>query len=273
MGTSFSIPFDTDQRPLLTAWRRRSMMEQEADVKKFLLMGTLAVLLIGCSMSPPSVQPESAPAPADTSGGSSSEQDQRLAFFCTSLDNSPDVQLSSLEEVWAANNYLRMESCEVTYVGPQPFRPTAEEAAAMEIANSGGADASAGLDAYLTAVELCTRVSDEAGQGGFAERPKEIVRAAARICPDGPQGKIIQAWADGTRVGDGRHVVGDSMEPGKYRLEKKRVSAEGECAWTVAGADGSVIDQKGSSWEQVEVTLENRVVLTSDKCGIWAKID
>ncbi|UZX03884.1 hypothetical protein F8G81_15675 [Arthrobacter sp. CDRTa11] len=242
-------------------------------MKKFLLIGTLAVLLIGCSVSPPSVQPESAPAPATTTGGSPREQDQRLAFFCTSLDNSPDVQLSSLEEVWAASNYLRMESCDVTYVGPQPFQPTPDEAAAIEIANSGSTNASDGLEAYLTAVELCTRVSDETAPGGFAERPKEILLAAARICPDGPQGKIIQGWANGTRIGDGRHVVGDSMEPGKYRLEKKMTAPEGECTWAVAGADGSVIDQNGSLSEQVELTLENRVVLTSDKCGIWEKID
>jgi hypothetical protein len=201
------------------------------------------------------------------------EQEQRLAFFCTSLDNSPDVRLSSLQEVWAASNYLRMESCDVTYVGPQPFEPTPDEAAAIEIANTGITDSSDGLETYLTAVELCTRVSDETAPGGFAARPKEIVRAAARICPNGPQGKIIQAWADGTRIADGRHVVGDSMEPGTYVLEKKSVAAEAECTWTIAGADGAVIDQKGTSSELDEVTLENRVVFTSDKCGIWGKTD
>ncbi|WP_457962894.1 hypothetical protein M1E17_15565 [Arthrobacter sp. D1-29] len=242
-------------------------------MKKFLLMGTLGLLLIGCSVNPPSIQPESSPAPAKTPDGLSSEPEQRLAFFCTSLDNSPDVQLSSLEEVWAASNYLRMESCDVTYVGPQPFQPTADEAAAIEIANSGSTDGSDGLEAYLTAVELCTRVSDETAPGGFADSPKEIVRAAARICPDGPQGKIIQAWADGTRIGDGRHVVGESMEPGTYVLQKRKTAADGECTWTVAGADGAVIDQGGTSSEPDEVSLENRVVLTSDNCGIWEKID
>lgn len=243
-------------------------------MKKFLLMGTLAVLLIGCSTSPPSVQAEATPAQAETSGGNSREHDQRLAFFCTSLDNSPDVQLSSLEEVWAASNYLRMESCEVTYVGPQPFRPTVEEAAAIEIANSGRADASAGLEAYLTAVRLCTRVSDETAPGGFADSPAEILRAAAMICPDGPQGKIIQAWADGTRVGDGRRVAGDSMEPGMYVLEKRSADAAGEeCSWAVAGADGLMSDQNSSSSELDEVTLDDGEIFTSDKCGIWGKID
>ena len=244
-------------------------------MKKFLLMGTLAILLLfGCSMSPPSAQPENAPLPAETSGGSSSEQGQRLAFFCTSLDNSPDVQLSSLEEVWAASNYLRMESCEVTYVGPQPFRPTVEEAAAIEIANSGGADSSAGLEAYLTAVELCTRVSDETAPGGFADIRSEILRAAAQVCPDGPQGKIIQGWADGTRVGDGRHIVGVSMEPGRYVLEKSRAGAEGEeCTWAVAGANGPVSDRNSPSSGPNEVTLDDGEIFTSDKCGIWGKID
>ncbi|MEW9870107.1 hypothetical protein [Arthrobacter sp. HS15c] len=250
------------------------MMEQEAGVKKFLLMGTLAILLSGCSVSPPSAPPQSAPTPAVSSGVRSSEQDQRLAFFCTSLDDSPNVQLSSLEEVWAASNYLRMESCVVTYVGPQPFRPTVEEAAAIEIANSGGTDASAGLEAYLTAVELCTRVSDETAPGGFADNRSEILRAAAHICPDGPQGKIIQAWADGTRVGDGRHIAGVSIEPGRYVLEKRRARAEGEeCTWAVAGAEGLVSDQNSASSGLDEVTLDDGEIFTSDKCGIWGKID
>ncbi|WP_219729658.1 hypothetical protein [Pseudarthrobacter sp. NBSH8] len=243
-------------------------------MKNFLLTGTLAILLSGCSVGPPSAQPGSAPTPAVSSGRSSSQQDQRLAFFCTSLDNSPDVQLSSLEEVWAASNYLRMESCVVTYVGPQPYRPTVEEAAAIEIANSGGADSSAGLDAYLTAVELCTRVSDETAPGGFADNRSEILRAAAQVCPDGPQGKIIQAWADGTRVGDGRHIAGVSIEPGRYVLDKGKAGAEGEeCTWAVAGADGLVSDRNGSASGLDEVTLDDGEIFTSDKCGIWGKID
>lgn len=249
-------------------------MEEEAGVKKLVLMGTLTVLLIGCSAYPPPLQPGSAPASAETSDSGSSEPDQRLSFFCTSLDSSPDVQLSSLQEVWAANNYLRMESCEVSYVGPQPFQPTAEESAAIEIANPGGVHASDGLDAYLTAVELCTRVSDETAPGGFADSPQEIVRAAAQICPEGPQGKIIQAWADGRRVGDGRHVVGDTMEPGKFVLVKPSGTAETEeCAWAVAGTDGRVRHRNSSPVALDEVTLENGDVFTSDKCGIWGKID
>lgn len=243
-------------------------------MKKLVLMVTLAVLLLGCSTGPPSVHLGSATASTETSDGGSGEPEQRLSFFCRSLDTSPDVQLSSLEEVWAATNYLRMESCQVSYIGPQPFQPTAAEAAAIESARSVDPDAPGGLDAYLAAVGLCTRVSDETAPGGFAESRKEIMRTAARICPEGPQGKIIRAWADGSRVADGRHVVGGSMEPGKFALVKSSETPEAEeCTWIIADADGRVLDQKSSPTAPNEVTLKTGEVFTSDKCGIWGKID
>lgn len=242
-------------------------------MNKLVVMGTTAVLLVACSPGTPSLQPASTPGPAETTERAPSEPGRRYSFFCRSLDRSPDVQLSSLEEVWAASNYLRMKSCEVSYVGPQPFQPTAEESAAIEIANPGGVDPSDGLGPYLAAVELCTRISDETAPGGFAGSGKEKLRAAARICPEGSQGKIIGAWADGRRVGDGRHVVGDTMAPGNYvRVMPPRTAAEQECAWTVAGSDGQVRDRKNSSSAPEEVTLETGEVFTSDKCGIWGKM-
>ena len=241
-------------------------------MKKLVVMGTTAVLLMACSPGTPFVQPASTPGSAETEHVPS-EPAQRYSFFCRSLDSSPDVQLSSLEEVWAASNYLRMKSCEVSYVGPEPFQPTAEESAAIEIANPGGVHPSDGLGAYLAAVALCTRVSEETAPGGFAGSRKEILRAAARICPEGPQGKIIKAWADGSRVGDGRHVVGDAVAPGNYVLVMPSGTAEEqECAWTVAGSDGQVRDRKSSSSAPEEVNLEIGEVFTSDKCGIWGKM-
>ena len=242
-------------------------------MKKFVVMGTMAVLLMACSPGTPFLQPASTPGSAETEHDPS-EPAQRYSFFCTSLDSSPDVQLSSLEEVWAASNYLRMKSCKVSYVGPQPFQPTAEESAAIEIANPGGVQASDGLGPYLAAVELCTRVSDETAPGGFADSTKAILQTAVRICPEGPQGKIIQAWAAGRRVGDGRHVVGDAMAPGKFVLMKPVGTVEAqECAWTVAGADGQVRDRNSSVAALNEVTLQRGEIFTSDKCGIWGKID
>jgi len=117
------------------------------------------------------------------------------------LDASPEVQLSSLAEVWAATNYTRMASCDVSFQGEQPFEPTPAEQQAITTAAPGAASPEQDLAVMLDVMRLCTRISDETGSGGFKEAGRETLSAAAAFCPDAPQAKIIAEWADGTRTG------------------------------------------------------------------------
>ncbi|MDI2035014.1 hypothetical protein [Paenarthrobacter nitroguajacolicus] len=147
--------------------------------------------------SPPTV---STSEPAETPELGGDDEPGRYAYRCGSLDASPEVQLSSLAEVWAATNYTRMASCDVSYEGGQPFEPTSAEEQAISTVTP-GARPEEGLAVMLEVLRLCTRVSDETGPGGFKEAGHEALVAAAAFCPDAPQAKIIKGWADGTRTG------------------------------------------------------------------------
>ncbi len=222
----------------------------------------------------PSHSPSSAPGSRETGdGGPSAGDDEpgRFSYRCTSLDASPEVQLSSLAEVWAASNYTRMDSCEVTYAGNEPFVPTAREAEAITMAAPQGVVAEDGLATMQDVLRLCTRISDETGPGGFEEASHGTLLAAAALCPDAPQGKIIAAWAEGTRVGDGNHVVGETVAPGGVQLLKPSAEAS-ECTWSVAAPDGSVVDSGGVPEAGKNVELEAGQNFSSDKCGIWGKM-
>ncbi|WP_347107861.1 hypothetical protein AAHB33_13045 [Paenarthrobacter sp. S56] len=221
----------------------------------------------------PSPSPSSVPfseAPGAEDPGPGDDEEGRFAYRCTSLDASPEVQLSSLAEVWAAPNYTRMASCDVSYEGPQPYQPTDREAKAITTATGQDNAPDGGLAAMLDVLRLCTRVSDEAGAKGFAGAGKPKLLAAARLCPDSPQGKIIAAWANGTRVGDGDHAVGDTMQPGAYQLVKPGATVVA-CSWSVAAAGGSVVARGGAEAAEKAVELAAGQNFTSDKCGIWGE--
>lgn len=222
--------------------------------------------------TPSQPSPSSVP-PTETAGSDvepGEDEPGRYAYLCSSLDASPEVQLSSLAEVWAATNYTRMDSCEVTYQGPQPFQATDREAEAISTASPDVA-AEDQVNVMLRILRLCTRVSDEAGPDGFAEASRETLLAAAEFCPDAPQGKIIAAWADGTRVGDGNHQVGEGLQAGTYQVVKQGASG-GDCEWSVTAATGAVAASGGAAEAAQGVRVENGQNFTSDKCGIWGKM-
>ncbi|MDR6988973.1 hypothetical protein J2Y66_003481 [Paenarthrobacter nitroguajacolicus] len=161
------------------------------------------------SQSPSSIPGTGEPGDPGTSAGdpgasAGDDEPGRYSYRCTSLDASPEVQLSSLAEVWAANNYTRMASCEVAFEGDGPFEPTPREAEAIATAAAQGVAADDALSTMLDILRLCTRISDETGPGGFAEAGQGTLMAAAEFCPDAPQGKILAAWAAGTRTGAAR---------------------------------------------------------------------
>lgn len=230
------------------------------------------------SSASPTVQPGEPPSSGPGSQGTgdgepSAGEDEpgRFAYRCGSLDASPEVQLSSLAEVWAATNYTRMASCEVSYEGAEPFEPTPREAEAIATVEAQSPGAIDEIAVMLDVLRLCTRVSEETGQGGFEESSRGTLRAAADFCPDAPQGKIIAAWAEGSRFGDGSHEVGDTINAGGIQLIKSGPAAS-ECSWSVTGSDGSEVAGGGLNEAAKSIPLEAGQKFTSDKCGIWGKM-
>ncbi|BCW11304.1 hypothetical protein NtRootA4_23660 [Arthrobacter sp. NtRootA4] len=163
-----------------------------------------------------------------------------------------------------------MDSCTANYEGPQPYEPTDDEARIISIAQP-GADPAQGLDAYLAALGLCTRVSDESASEVFGGSSRQLLQAASELCPKAPQGKIIALWAAGARAGDGQHAVGDGgLAPGRFHLRKTPPDG---CTWSIKGPDGSQKAAGGAPEGQAGILLAEKDVLSSDKCGIWEKME
>lgn len=289
-------------RPILTTHLLHRTIEVEATMRRLFLMAVPMMMVLAACTVPSTGPANGSSAPATSSAGATAGPGQptssapggsetasngreprgeappagddepgRFSYSCTSLDASPDVQLSSLAEVWAATNYTRLDSCDVVFAGEEPFEPTPREAEAISTAAPQGVAAADQLPTMLEILRLCTRISDEAGPDGFAEAGKETLLAAAEFCPEAPQGKIIAAWAEGARVGDGTHVAGEDLEPGGLQLVKPADGAGG-CSWSVTGQDGSLVAGGGFAEAGNRIELKPGQKLTSDKCGIWGKM-
>jgi hypothetical protein len=249
----------------------------------------LLLMLAGCASAPPSGPPLSPSSQGPGSGDAATppgseptlalpeavpaqgegvvEDPGRYSFLCRSSINVPDVTLSSLAEVWASPGYLRISSCTARYEGNEPFVPTAEEAKIIAAAEPGVAPQD-GLAAYLSALSLCTRVSDEAASAIFGTAGHQMLLAASQLCPKGPQGKIIALWAEGGRAGDGQHAVGDSIAAGTFQLRK---TPPAECAWTINTPSGQTRAAGGGTEGQQGISLVDKDVLDTQNCGIWEK--
>ncbi|UKA48489.1 hypothetical protein LFT48_13640 [Arthrobacter sp. FW305-123] len=210
-------------------------------------------------------------APGSGQGAGAPDDSGRFSYVCSNLNEAvPDVTYTSLAEVWASTEYVRLASCTASYEGPGPFEPTEDEAKIISIAEP-GISPSDGLETYLTALALCTRVSDEAASGLFGRNSRQMLQAASELCPRAPQGKIIGLWASGERAADGEYAVEDGgLVPGKFHLRKTPPDG---CTWSVAGSDGSQKAAGGAAEGQSGIVLEEKDVLTSDKCGIWEKME
>ncbi|WP_430296961.1 hypothetical protein [Sinomonas sp. B1-1] len=206
--------------------------------------------------------------PSSAPGTTLAAEDLRFLITCTHVDSSPDISRYSLEQVWASTDYVRIKQCTVDYQGSRPYEPQGNEAAVVAIAAPGQATGDAALDTILEATRLCTRIPDEAGPDGFAAESRDMLRAAATLCPDAPQGKIIEAWAAGERFGDGTHAVGPEVAAGSHGALKPSEA----CRWSVFSATGDQTAAGGST-DSGHVALAEGQKFTGDKCGIWWKMD
>jgi hypothetical protein len=223
------------------------------------------------SASATSVPEPTTPGTGSGQGAGAPDDSGRFSYVCSSLNEAvPDVTYTSLAEVWASTEYVRLASCTASYEGPVPFEPTEDEARIISVAEP-GITPSEGLDAYLTALALCTRVSDDAASDLFGRSSRQMLQAASELCPRAPQGRIIGLWASGERAGDGEQAVADGgLVPGNFHLRK--TPPEG-CTWSVSASDGRLKASGGASEGQSGIILEEKDVLASDKCGIWEKME
>ncbi|WP_286179509.1 hypothetical protein [Arthrobacter sp. ISL-95] len=280
----------------MTSTRVLTTMEVEVTMRTLYPAAAALILLIaGCSgtttpapttssLSSASTAPTTRPSssassdPEPTTPGNGSGQGAgapddsgRFSYVCSNLNEAvPDVTFTSLAEVWASTEYVRLSSCTASYEGLVPFEPTEDESRIISIAEP-NVTPSDGLDAYLTALGLCTRVSDDAASELFGRSSRQMLQAASELCPKAPQGKIIGLWASGERAGDGEYAVASGgLVPGKFHLRK--TPPEG-CTWSVSASDGSKKASGGAVEGQSGIILEEKDVLTSDKCGIWEKME
>ncbi|MFK0038897.1 hypothetical protein ACIQTW_03565 [Paenarthrobacter sp. NPDC090517] len=222
--------------------------------------------------SPAIATPEpTQPGEGSGQGAGAPDDSGRFSYVCSNVNEAvPDVTYISLAEVWASSEYVRLASCTANYEGPVPFEPTEDEARIISLAEP-GVPASEGLDAYLTALSLCSRVSDEAASELFGRSSRQMLQAASELCPRAPQGRVIGYWASGERAADGEYAVTNGgLMPGKFHLRK--TPPEG-CTWSVSASDGSTKASGGAAEGQSGILLEEKDLLSSDKCGIWEKIE
>ncbi len=161
-----SIP---DSQPnSLTGVRVMATMEVEVTMRTlYPAAAALLLLVAGCSgattptttpstggassgssaSAPPTPTPSSSatssPEPTEPGEGSGQgagapDDSGRFSYLCSSLNEAvPDVAYTSLAEVWASSEYVRLASCTANYEGPVPFEPTEDEARIISIAEPG----------------------------------------------------------------------------------------------------------------------------------------
>lgn len=104
------------------------------------------------------------------------------------------LQLGSLQDVWASPKYATYTDCVVTYVGGGDFVLTAEEQAVVDVVAAAGGDVSNPQLTYLTVVAASTRMDPHRLEDRLAELGAPIVRGALALAPIAPQAVLFQNW-------------------------------------------------------------------------------
>jgi hypothetical protein len=149
----------------------------------------VTLLATGCagSTGTPSQQTSPSPPPStfvepDPSG---LPDEPRFRFDCTTVDGRTLQPLTSLDEVWAAPDYLQVASCSVSPLGSVAALMPMEEAAA-EVAAPGTSDPLTVVEALLA---TCTRLTPGEGPDTL---PSPTLRGALIICPDAPHADLLR---------------------------------------------------------------------------------
>lgn len=104
------------------------------------------------------------------------------------------LQLGSLEDVWASPKYATYTDCVVSYVGGGDFVLTAEEQAVVDVVAGAGGDVSNPQLTYLTVVAASTRMDPHRLDDRLAELGAPVIRGALALAPLAPQAVLFQKW-------------------------------------------------------------------------------
>lgn len=178
------------------------------------LLGLIGFGLVGCTAAGPGAStgsPTDSAAPSgpatpepnasqgtgtQNSGLEPPEGDDRFNLSCYFPDGSSAGEFSSLAETWASTNFVRFDYCVATYLGPEPFTLSADEASIASIAAAGLPDEPE-TELYLRTLATCARVAPGDGPHGVASYPEPILEAAIHLCPKAPQAGIIERYLNG----------------------------------------------------------------------------
>ncbi|WP_420359007.1 hypothetical protein, partial [Ornithinimicrobium kibberense] len=155
----------------------------------FLAPLLVTLLAAGCARETGTPSRPTFPSPPPTTSVRSDHSDPpdapRFRFDCATIDGRSLPPLTSLDEVWAAPDYLQIESCAVLLLGADPGLLPTEEAA-VEVAAPETSDPLVVVEDLLS---TCTRLPPE---GGPHTLPSPTLRAALIICPDAPHADLMR---------------------------------------------------------------------------------
>jgi hypothetical protein len=118
----------------------------------------------------------------------------RYRFNCLAGDGTRIGDYSSLGEVWAATQYLRIVRCDVRYVGAGPHILTTEEAAAVNAARAAGSKEPSSTALFLRIITGCTRINPKTLQADLALLGAPVVQGALTLAPRAPQAAVFRRW-------------------------------------------------------------------------------
>lgn len=104
------------------------------------------------------------------------------------------LQLGSLQDVWASPKYATYTDCVVTYVGGGEFVLSTDERAIVDVVANAGGDVSDPQLVYLTVVAVSTRLDPHRLEERLAATGGPIVRGSLALAPFAPQAVLLGDW-------------------------------------------------------------------------------
>lgn len=177
----------------------------------------------------------------------------------------------TLDDVWELTNRSDSIGCDFALQPGKTFKPTKEQAAAIQVANEGDKDWRGndnGFSLYAEMLEYCVEYTPSDGWGAG---DLHKVKAAAMICPDSPYYDDLDAWGNGKKFEfeDGTYVVGKDLPAGTY----KTMGSASDCYWERATPNGSIIANDFITYaaQGAIVTVRKGESFISKECGPWEK--
>lgn len=181
---------------------------------------------------------------------------------CTLLEGGANLVFGTLEAGLASNERQGIDFCKAE-LRSESWNPTEAEAQIVEVAKEHSAGDIEAHRFYARAMEFCIEPFNPDRPAGLSG-----IEAAAVLCPDGPDGPAITAWASGQVFADGTQVVGKDIPAGTYNS-----TPSSDCYWERATANGNIIanDFITHAAAGALVTVREGETFISEDCGTWTR--